>query len=207
MALRAAWGGLMRAMGCGCQMGIWWGILAGRHAGFVGGFIWRLCPVLERQAVESKGKSGGNRDQNIPHFPFYPAGFAGYIELGVSMSTACPYCTEKTVTNTLLLRSASGVGLNPQCSACGARWSVSSKWQGNFAGLVILAFIFSAALSVKERSFLPYLIFPFAVAIASFLVCRYAKPFVVTPLPRWLSLLHYVVLIFFLVVLVHFFDP
>lgn len=26
---------------------------------------------------------GGNRDQNIPHCPVYPAGFAGYITLGL----------------------------------------------------------------------------------------------------------------------------
>jgi hypothetical protein len=31
--------------------------------------------------IDLKEKTGGNRDQNILHRPFYPAGFAGYIEL------------------------------------------------------------------------------------------------------------------------------
>lgn len=86
MALRVAWGGVGR-LGAGDGLRVsdwefWWAILAGRHARFAVGFIRQLCPVRGRQTVESETKIGGNRDQNIPHFPFYPAGFAGNIELG-----------------------------------------------------------------------------------------------------------------------------
>lgn len=54
-----------------------------RRAGFHGLFMPVFLNSLSTPNPGSKPFSGGRRDQNIPHRPFYPAGFAGYITLGL----------------------------------------------------------------------------------------------------------------------------
>lgn len=47
---------------------------------------WFVIPVflnsVSTPTPGGKSFSGGSRDQNIPHRPFYPAACAGYITLG-----------------------------------------------------------------------------------------------------------------------------
>lgn len=71
-------------------------------------------------------------------------------------------------------------------------------------GFVLLAVAFAGASSVKERSLLPYLLLPIAFLVAVCVVCKYAKPKLVEPIPFWLKLLHYAVLVLFLIVLAKF---
>ena len=54
-----------------------------RRAGFHGFFVSVFLHSTSPTNPGCKPLSGGNRDQNIPHRPFYPAGSAGYI-------TFCP---------------------------------------------------------------------------------------------------------------------
>lgn len=122
------------------------------------------------------------------------------------MTSSCPSCIANSVTNFSLLQSAIGIGLNPKCPSCGTRWSVGPNWQGNFTGFLLLAFVFAVSFSIKEQSFLPYLALPVALITGAAVVCRYAKPILIKPMPRWHSLLHYVVLVLFLIALIHFFG-
>ncbi len=62
-------------------------------------------------------------------------------------------------------------------------------------------FCFCRALSVKHRSYLPYLLLPLVLGGASLLVCRFARARPVLPMAAWLRWLHYLVLVLFLVVL------
>lgn len=66
---------------------------------------------------------------------------------------------------------------------------------------MLLAFVFAGALSVKHRSYLPYLLLPLVLGGASLLVCRFARARPVLPMAAWLKWLHYLVLVLFLVVL------
>lgn len=107
----------------------------------------------------------------------------------------CPNCGEATISNLAILRSASGVGLNPKCKNCGIRFSVGSSWQGNFVGSIIIAFIVSLLLSLLSLNVVPFLIVPAVFACASFAVCYYAKPKVAEPVSLWRTAVNYFVLL------------
>lgn len=113
----------------------------------------------------------------------------------------CPICGAPEISCLALLRSALGIGPHPRCRHCHGAWSVGSRWQGNYAGALLLAFVFAGALSVKHRSYLPYLLLPLVLGGASLLVCRFARARPVLPMAAWLKWLHYLVLVLFLVVL------
>lgn len=71
-------------------------------------------------------------------------------------------------------------------------------------GAVLLAFLLSGGWSVQGRTYLPYLLVPLIIVLASIVVCRYAKPRLVQKMPRWLLALHYGVFFLFVVVLLRF---
>ena len=121
------------------------------------------------------------------------------------MITSCPACSEKTITRFAMLRSASGIESNPTCSQCHARWTIGRPWQDFFSGFALLAFMFSAVFSVKERSYAPYILALVVLLFVSFFVCSYAKTKVIVATAMRLSLLHYFVLTFFVVALFKFF--
>lgn len=110
----------------------------------------------------------------------------------------CPTCGAPEISCLALLRSALGIGPHPRCRHCHGAWSVGSRWQGNYAGALLLAFVFAGALSVKHRSYLPYLLLPLVLGGASLLVCRFARARPVLPMAAWLKWLHYLVLVLFL---------
>ncbi len=104
----------------------------------------------------------------------------------------------------MLFRSVSGIGPHPKCRVCRTRLSVGSTWQGNFVGFLLLALFYAVASSIAERSYAPYLILPGSLALASFVVWRFATMKVVVPLSAWREVAHYLILAIFLFVLLYF---
>lgn len=124
--------------------------------------------------------------------------------MNASRKRNCPSCKEGKISALMLFRSVSGIGPNPRCHSCRTRLSVGSTWQGNFVGFLLLALFYAAASSIAERNYVPYLIVSGSLALASFVVWRYATMKVVVPLSTWQEVAHYFVLALFIVVLMYF---
>jgi fluoride ion exporter CrcB/FEX len=107
---------------------------------------------------------------------------------------ACPNCGSATVTSAVLGRSLLGIGPEPQCSKCHARFTVGRNWQHAFAVVAVTTVAFSLMLSIKNRSYVPYLLLPAVAALTTAAAYRYAKLRVVEPPSRWRSGLYFVVL-------------
>jgi hypothetical protein len=89
---------------------------------------------------------------------------------------ACPSCGLPCTSRIKLVFILFNFFSHPECSNCGSHFSPGEKWRGNFFGILFLSFILSGGLSVKYRSFLPYVIF-FTSLIVLFLVAfLYLKP-------------------------------
>jgi hypothetical protein len=108
---------------------------------------------------------------------------------------ACPNCGSATVTAALLGRSLLGMGPDPQCSKCHARFTVGRNWQHGFAGVAVIATVLSIVLSIVKRSYVPYILLPAAAAFTTIAACRYAKPRVIEPPSRSRSALYFLVLV------------
>ncbi len=121
----------------------------------------------------------------------------------------CPNCGEKSVSELSLLRTAIGIGFNPKCNNCGASYSVGPIWQACFAGIALLAFAVSAALSIKAKSYFPYLIFVAITFMGILVISSLAAPKVITvttkrKLVDWvITLVVLIGLFFYLQIAVH----
>jgi hypothetical protein len=106
----------------------------------------------------------------------------------------------------MLFRSVSGIGPNPRCRCCRSRLSVGPTWQGNFVGFLLLALFYAVVSSIAVHNYAAYLILPGCMALALFVVWRYASMKVVVPTPAWLEVAHYLVLALFLAVLMYCYE-
>jgi hypothetical protein len=117
------------------------------------------------------------------------------------MRPICPACSAQSISRLALLRSTIGLGKNPKCTACGIRLSVDKFSQTFFVGIFLIALLLSAMLSIKARSYLPYLLLPIALTAASFTILSFGKPSTVHVKQRWSSAIHFGLLSVFILML------
>lgn len=109
------------------------------------------------------------------------------------MANRCPQCNAY-ISPIVIISCTFGLGANANCSVCGVHITTSETWRTSYAGIAVLSLILAVMLSIMHRSYLPYLIVPFVVAMFSMAVVRYANLIVIAPKSIWLSFSHYITL-------------
>jgi hypothetical protein len=105
------------------------------------------------------------------------------------------------------LRSAIGMGRHFICLRCTRLLSVSNAWKTACAGVAWLALMLCFAISMQQRSWMPYLGFPVALAITLLIAMRFARLRVVRRTSSWISTVNFGVLGLFICGLLYAFPP
>lgn len=113
----------------------------------------------------------------------------------------CPSCNKNTISNIQVMYANN---LFPaKCSFCKALVVINSLWANYFTLFGVITFVVSVALSISQKTYLPYLLIPLYFLVTRFILIL-KKPLSKTKNTASSSLLYFAMLAIFAIVLLKF---